>query len=219
MEPLNSGDITPFHTFDPMQGAAAELADMLDSVRNGEDDPFGTLSNTHPSTAKKLESEGVVLSNGRTGIEWDDATILFIALKATEENGSPAEPLDKGVSMDRLGRFPTNDGNAIGYLRAFLIPATEDEEGSQLLRQLDGGLRKETRGHDMLSIGFGGLSLHGWLTTDEVTILRLYLQKSAWKVSKNEEFDGGVRDVVRHLLIMLKTAEKRGMGILMRSHD
>jgi len=219
LEPLNSGDITPFHTFDPMQGAASELADMLDSVRNGEDDPFGTLSNTHPSTAKKLESEGVVLSNGRTGIEWDDATILFIALKATEENGSPAEPLDKGVSMDRLGRFPTNDGNAIGYLRAFLIPATEDEEGSQLLRQLDGGLRKETRGHDMLSIGFGGLSLHGWLTTDEVTILRLYLQKSAWKVSKNEEFDGGVRDVVRHLLIMLKTAEKRGMGILMRSHD
>ena len=71
----------------------------------------------------------------------------------------------------------------------------------------------------MLSIGFGGLSLHGWLTTDEVTILRLYLQKSPWKVSKNETFDGGVRDVVRHLLIMLKTAEKRGMGILMRSHD
>ena len=219
MDPLNSGDITPFHTFDPMQGAAAELADMLDSARNGEDDLFGSLSNTHPSTAKKLESEGVVLSNGRTGIEWDDATILFIALKATEENGSPAEPLDKGVSMERLGRFPSSDGNAIGYLRAFLIPVTEDDEGSQLLRQLDGGLRKEIRGHDMLSIGFGGLSLHGWLTAEEVTILRLYLQKSAWKVSKNEPFDGGVRDVVRHLLIMLKTAEKRGMGILMRSHD
>ena len=173
-----------------MQGfAAAELADMLDSVRTGEDDSFRTLSKTHPSAARKLESEGLVLSNGRTEIGWDDATILFIALRATEENGSPAEPLDRGVTMERLGRFPTSDGNAIGYLRAFLIPETEDDGGSQLLRQLDGGLRKEIRGHDMLSIGFGGLSLHGWLTTEEVTILRSYLQKSAWKVSKNEVFD------------------------------
>ncbi len=220
MEPLNLGDITPFHTFDPMQGLAArELADILDSARKGEGDGFLTLTTTHPLVAKKLEAEGIVLSNGRTGIEWDDATILFIALRATQPDGSPAEPLDKGVSMDRLGRFPTNDGNAIAYLRANLIPESKDNLGCQLLTQLDVGLRKETRGHDNLSIGFGGMSLHGWLTTTDVTMLRTNLQKSAWKVSNNESFDGGVRDVVRHLIIILKTAEKRGLGILMRAHD
>ena len=220
MDPLKSGDITPFHTFDPMQGlAAGELADMLDAVRKGEEDGLLTLTTTHPVVANKLEAEGIVLSKGRTGIEWDDATILFVALRATEPDGSPAEPLDRGVSMDRLGRFPTNDGNAITYLRTNLIPESEDNPGSQLLTQLDVGLRKETRGHDNLSIGFGGMALHGWLTTEDVVMLRSHLQKSTWKVSKNESFDGGVRDVVRHLLIILKTAEKRGLGILMRAHD
>ena len=220
MDPLKSGDITPFHTFDPMQGlAAGELADMLDAVRKGEEDGLLTLTTTHPVVANKLEAEGIVLSKGRTGIEWDDATILFVALRATEPDGSPAEPLDRGVSMDRLGRFPTNDGNAITYLRTNLIPESEDNPGSQLLTQLDVGLRKETRGHDNLSIGFGGMTLHGWLTTEDVVMLRSHLQKSTWKVSKNESFDGGVRDVVRHLLIILKTAEKRGLGILMRAHD
>ena len=220
MEPLKSGDITPFHTFDPMQGlAAGELADILDAVRKGEEDGLLTLASTHPKVAKKLEAEGIVLSNGRAGIEWDDATIMFIALRATQQDGSPSEPLDRGVSMDRIGRFPTNDGNAISYLRTNLIPESEDDRGSQLLTQLDVGLRKESRGHDNLSIGFGGMALHGWLTSEDVEVLRSHLQKSAWKVSKNEAFDGGVRDVVRHLLIILKTAEKRGLGILMRAHD
>lgn len=220
MESLNSGEITPFHTFDPMQDLdAGELAEMLDSARKGEKDEILTLNTTHPSVAKRLEAEGIDLSNGRTGIDWDDATILFIALRATSSDGSPAEPLDRGVSMERLGRFPTNDGNAIAYLRANLIPESEDNPGSHLLTQLDAGLRKETRGHDDLSIGFGGLSLHGWLTVEDVAQLRSHLQKSVWKVSKNETFDGGVRDVVRHLIIILKTAEKRGVGILMRAHD
>jgi len=220
LEPLNSGEITPFHTFDPLQGSdVEELADILDSTRMSEVDSIATLAKTHPLAARKLEGEGAVLANGRIGIEWDDATILFIALRATEADGSPAEPLDRGVSMERLGRFPTSDGNAIAYLRQNMIPETENDLGSELLKQLDVGFRKEMRGHDSLSNGFGGLSLHGWLTAADVVALRSHLQKSAWKVSKNETFDGGVRDVVRHLIIIMKTAEKRGMGILMRSHD
>ena len=220
MDSPNSGEITPFHTFDPLQGLAVEeLADILDSARGGEADGLTTLATTHPWAANKLEAEGAVLANGRNGIDWDDATILFIALRATESDGSPSEPLDRGVSMERLGRFPTRDGNAIAYLRTNLIPDTDDNQGSQLLSQLDVGLRKEVRGHDNLSNGFGGLCLHGWLTLEDVGVLRSHLQKSAWKVSKDETFDGGVRDVVRHLLIILKTAEKRGVGLLMRSHD
>ena len=94
----------------------------------------------------------------------------------------------------------------------------EDDKGGRLLTQLDSGLRGEVRGHDNLSVGFGGMILHGWLTGPEVCELRTYLQQSAWKVAQSETFDGGVRDVVRHFLIILKTAEKRGVGILMRAH-
>jgi len=56
------------------------------------------------------------------------------------------------------------------------------------------------------------------LTSDEVPQLRNYLEKSIWKVAKSEPLDGGVREIVRHLLIILKSAEKRNMGILMRAH-
>ena len=150
--------------------SAAELADMLDSVRSGGDDKLGDLSTTHPEIAKGLEEQGVHLLNGRSGVEWDDATILFMALRATADDGSPAEPLDRGVSRDRLGRFPSADGNAIAYLREHLIPEAKGDQGSQLLTQLDAGLRKETRGHDHLSVGFGGMALHGWLTAPEVAI-------------------------------------------------
>ncbi|MDE0708131.1 MAG: hypothetical protein OSB33_04195 [Candidatus Poseidoniales archaeon] len=219
LEPMNSGAITPFHTFDPMQGlAAAELADMLDTVRRGGGDELGNLTLKHANAAKQLESQGIVLSEGRTAIEWDDATILFIALRETTDEGGPAEPLDRGISMERLGRFPTEDGDAIAYLREYLIPENDNDRGGQLLTQLDAGFRSEIRGHDHLSNGFGGMVLHGWLTTPEVTELRTYLQKSTWKVAQNEPFDGGVLDVARHLLIILKTAEKRSIGILMRAH-
>ena len=71
MESLNSGDITPFHTFDPLQGSdVEELVDILESARVGGVDSFATLAKTHPLTAEKLEVEGAVLSNGRIGIEW-----------------------------------------------------------------------------------------------------------------------------------------------------
>ena len=219
MDVLNSAGITPFHTFDPMQGSASELADMLDSIREGGEDELSSLGSTHPLPATKLEAEGIDLAKGRDGIEWDDATILFIALRATDEDGGPAEPLDRGISMERLGRFPTSDGNAIAYLREYMIPESDGDLSSRLLTQLDVGLQEEMRGNDELSKGFGGLNLHGWLTATEVGMLRNHLQKSAWKVANHEPFDGGIRDVARHLLIILKTAEKRGVGILMRSHD
>ena len=219
MESLNRGEITPFHTFDPMQGLlVSELADLLDTIRQGGPDTLPELATTHPDAARSLETQGIILSEGRSSIELDDATLLFIALRATTDDGGPAEPLDRGISMERLGRFPIGTGNAITYLREFLIPENADDQGGQLLLQLDSGLRNETRGHDNLSFGFGGMALHGWLTAPEVTFLRTYLQKSAWKVAQKEPLDGGVREIVRHLLIVLKTAEKRDVGVLMRAH-
>jgi hypothetical protein len=213
------GTVTPFHTFDPLQGISiVALVEQLEEIRNGGVDQLARLSTNDLDLETKLLAEGVSLSEGWGGISWDDATLLFVAGRAIETDGGPAEPLERGISMERLGRFPTSNGNAIGYLREFLIPENDGDTGVQLLTQLDAGLRHEVRGHDELSIGFGGLILHGWLTSGEVPQLRNYLEKSIWKVAKSEPLDGGVREIVRHLLIILKSAEKRDVGILMRAH-
>ncbi len=219
MDGLDTGAVTPFHTFDPLQGMSiVALVEQLEQIRSGGADQLAELSINDLDLETKLQAEGVSLSDGRKGISWDDATLLFVAGRAIETDGGPAEPLERGISMERLGRFPTSNGNAIGYLRQHLIPENDGDAGVQLLTQLDAGFRHEVRGHDELSIGFGGLILHGWLTNIEVSQLRNYLEKSIWKVAKSEPLDGGVREIVRHLLIILKSAEKRDMGILMRAH-
>ena len=41
--------------------------------------------------------------------------------------------------------------------------------------------------------------------------MRTYLEQSLLKVDQNEPLDGGVREIVRHLLIVLKSAEKRNL--------
>ncbi len=219
MDTLDIGAVAPFHTFDPIQGISiVELIERLEGIRNEEIDQLTGLSIDDDNLEKKFRDEGVSLSDGRKAITWDDATILFVAARATEDDGEPAEPLERGISMERLGRFPTSNGNAIEYLREYLIPENDSDSGMKLLTQLDVGLRHEIRGHDELSVGFGGLVLHGWLTNTEVSALREYLEKAVWKVGKNEPLDGGVREIVRHLLIILKSAEKRELGILMRAH-
>ena len=208
-------NITAFHTLDPMQGNGIEkFIEALESKTESKLDKFFKL---HPEILEKLENEGY--DKGDETNQWDSATTLFVAYRAVQGDGAPAEPLDRGISMERIGRFPSKDGNAISYLRQYHLPEKDDSTLSELLEQLDVGLRAETRGDERLSEGFGGLILHGWLIAEQVRELRLLLQKSAWTVASDETFDGGVREIVRHLLILLKSAEKRNLGILMRSHE
>ena len=215
---IENSSVSPFYTFDPLHGTeVSALIELLNDCYNGVDQ-LGQIEQKCPEIATKLSEQGANFSNGRNDVAWDDATIVFVALRGTEEDGAPAEPIERGISMERLGRFPSDEGNSIAYLRRHLIPEEKSDEGVNLLAQLDSGLRMESLGHDKLSIGFGGLILHGWLTAEDVVKMRSYLEKSMWKVDKNEPLDGGVREIVRHFLIVLKSAEKRDLGILMRRH-
>lgn len=217
MTDIDMRSTTPFHTFDPADcEGIRSLMDALDAARAGDDAALRAHLDSHPRHVERFEDEGVDLAQGRAAVRWDDATLLFVATRSKGPDGGPAEPLHRGISMERLGRFPTADGNAITYLRQNLRDAAA--EVLPLLDQLDEGCRSAGRGHDALSEGFGGLRLHGWLDPPEVERLRNALQKSPWQVSRDEPHDGGVRDVMRHLLIMLKSAEKRGCGVLMRAH-
>lgn len=54
---------------------------------------------------------------------------------------------------------------------------------------------------------------------DEVGNLRRLLMTGAWGVSADEPYDGGVREVVKHLVVILRGAQARGVGVLLRSHS
>jgi hypothetical protein len=45
------------------------------------------------------------------------------------------------------------------------------------------------------------------------------MQSGKWSINSNETIDGGVRDSLRHLLTLLKAAERRKCGIMMRKHQ
>ena len=81
------------------------------------------------------------------------------------------------------------------------------------------GLDEEFLGEGGFSSGLGGLELCGWLDSRDVTNLRRAIQKGKWTVNPSEPLDGGVADAFRHLTIILRGAEKRKCGILMRRHS
>ena len=69
------------------------------------------------------------------------------------------------------------------------------------------------------SEGHGGLKIHGWLSRDEASLLRKAIKSGQWGVASDEPLDGGVRDIIKHLVSILRSAERNDVGILLRSHS
>jgi hypothetical protein len=62
------------------------------------------------------------------------------------------------------------------------------------------------------------MSLLGFITAEGIQLLRKNLSSRAWTASYEEPLDGGVADVAKHLLTLLKGAERRDVGIALRIH-
>ena len=65
---------------------------------------------------------------------------------------------------------------------------------------------------------FGRLEMRGWLTLEEVTELRKALTSKCWMPSADEPLDGGCQDAAKHLVALLRAAEKRYCGVVFRVH-
>tara|TARA_Y100000588_G_scaffold80217_1_gene84105 strand:+ start:6447 stop:7070 length:624 start_codon:yes stop_codon:yes gene_type:complete len=197
-----------FHTFDP--------------IRLSPDDVFGAISKSMRGEHEDLlvsisDLRGVSLEEG-SAPPVDQATLLFISVLDWQKDGSSPRPLDSGHSMERLGRFPSNDGNAIEYLLEY---CGEDESGGHLhllLSKLGRGLSEGSLGESGFSKGSGGIELLGWLDATEVSDLRKEIEKGGWSVMSREPLDGGVQDAFRHLLVFLRAAGRSKSGLLMRRH-
>ena len=87
-----------------------------------------------------------------------------------------------------------------------------------LLGKLDSFCIKEPHGDTKYTNGLGGLQICGLLDMNEVHQLRKYFTGRVWSVSADEPLDGGVRDAIKHLVLILKSAERSGVGVMLRSH-
>ena len=200
---------SPFHTFEPLQHDPLDLIPSIQCSQGGDHSEIKSLEGVPSSILELEEGENPPI---------DPAMMLFLCSVAWKEDGGMPEPLDRGVSRDRIGRFPIEGGNAIEYLLNHTIEKTDDGL-HDLLAKLTLGLDEEFLGEGGFSSGKGGLELCGWLDKKDVTNLRRAIQKGKWAVDPSEPIDGGVADAFRHLTIILRGAEKRRCGILMRKHN
>ena len=196
-----------FHTFTAIRnGLAPALVEALESADAGDVSAFKDLLEGDPHLAADLESQDADTSAGRAGIDWDDATLMLTALMAREESGRTIH-IGGELSRDRLGRFPWGDANPLSYLLEWCTSPVEDGE------ILD-DLLLALAGYEESGVG----RLHGWLECDELTELVQLLTNGRFVVRAEEPLDGGVNDIVRHLVTISRAALRRDCGILLRSH-
>ena len=62
------------------------------------------------------------------------------------------------------------------------------------------------------------MNILGFLSLEEVIEMRKMLAGRNWSVASDEPLDGGVRDAIKHLIAMLRAAERIDSGILHRAH-
>ncbi len=200
---------SPFYTFEPIRHDPLKLIPIIQSSQGGDHTEIKSLEAIPSSILELEEGEKSII---------DPAMMLFLCSVAWKDDDGIPEPLDRGVSRERIGRFPIDGGNAIEYLLNHTIEKSEDGL-HDLLAKLTLGLDEEFLGEGGFSSGMGGLELCGWLDSRDVTNLRRAIQKGKWSVDPSEPIDGGVADAFRHLTIILRGAEKRKFGILMRKHS
>lgn len=228
MDSIPSNDTTPpfitLDAFDGEKGAAVLMA--LESARNGEPDVWAALVSEDDTIDARLRSQGVTNPGDRSSIKWDDATVLFTVCMELNGNDRPLQ-LGDGKARERIGRFPWGSGSPIDYLIEFIRPAKVEgaiermgsEEIISYLNDLSMRCSEKRLSHSNYQQGTGGLDIRGFLDARQVHMLRKGLSGRGWSVAGDEPLDGGMRDASKHLLTILKAAERRGVGICLRSHS
>ena len=198
-----------FYTFDPIRYDPILLIEPILSSIGGDHKEI-----------KKIVQYSNEIKNLVEGKEapYDHSTMLFLTIMDWKEGGGSPEPLDNGIARDRIGRFPSDSGNAIEYILEFTRENEEEILFHELLIKLTNGLSPENLGEEGFNRGFAGMELLGWLNNEDVKLLLQTMQSGKWVIKSNESIDGGVRDSLRHLQTLLKAANRRGCGILMRRH-
>ena len=203
---------TPFMTIDPM------VSNRLESVYSAlMDGDWKSLILNDKELKERLQSQGVENPEDRSSIKWDDANIFFLSCVALSPIGQPL-PLEAGISKERFGRFPFGNGSALSYLRDWIRDSKRNPDSLEILADLLEKLDSRMIGTSM-ERGIGRLDMRGWLTLNETIELRKALTSKCWMPAASEPLDGGCQDAAKHLLALIRAAEKRRCGILLRVHN
>tara|TARA_B100001996_G_scaffold251951_1_gene195510 strand:- start:2531 stop:3115 length:585 start_codon:yes stop_codon:yes gene_type:complete len=189
-----------FITLDPILDAnIMEMADWCASVpKSPEDAPVDvSIRWKHHVSEMKLDS----------------ANLFFVLMIDQDQEGKLKLPLDgTGVTREAFGRIP-GEKSPIDYLCEFLIP----NEGNEKLKILLEALANRFDGHACLA-GTGGIIIRGALSMQETKELRERLISRNWRINQNETIDGAVSEIIRLLLLLLRKAESRVCGVMLREH-
>ena len=206
---------TPFYTLDAIDDEIFALI-----VKSEKDDDWKEILQNN-SIKDRLTSQGIIALE-RKEIKWDDATLLFTLGLKLDNNNIPIK-LGDLKNRERFGRFPSTDGSALNYFSEHTKATQRDsslvnrptfDELMVLINKLNKGLENTS-----FSSGIGGLRIHGWITSEEATDLRKAIKSGQWGVASDEPLDGGVRDIIKHVVAILRSAERNQVGLMLRSHS
>ena len=177
----------------------------------------------HPRIQERLKSQGIDQFESRNDIQWDDPTLLFTLTRMLDSDSIPIM-LGEDKNRERFGRFPHSTGSALQYIRENLrqVGAESNAMYDDLVTHLDYLLTRcdvDHVGNARFMEGQAGMNIMGFLSGDEVKILRTSLLGGGWTVARDEPIDGGVRDAIRHLSPLLLAAERNNAGLIHRKHD
>ena len=206
---------TPFYTLDAIDDEIFALI-----VKSEKDEDWKEILQNN-SIKDRLTSQGIIALE-RNEIRWDDATLLFTLGLKLDNNNIPIK-LGDLKNRERFGRFPSTDGSALNYFSEYTKATRRDsslvnrptfDELMVLINKLNKGLENTS-----FSSGIGGLRIHGWITSEEATDLRKAIKSGQWGVASDEPLDGGVRDIIKHVVAILRSAERNQVGLMLRSHS
>ncbi|MDP6224603.1 MAG: hypothetical protein QGF34_06050 [Candidatus Poseidoniaceae archaeon] len=222
MEP-NNASTTAFYTLDGCH--ASLVSDVFLALLSWNQNSHQAWSNVieHPRIQERLKSQGIDVFQTRDDIQWDDPTLLFTLTRMLDSDSIPIM-LGEDKNRERFGRFPHSSGSAIRYIRENVrqVGPQSNEMYEDLLTHLDYLLTRcdaHNVGNERFMIGQAGLNIMGFLSGEEVKILRSSLLGGGWTVARDEPIDGGVRDAIRHLSPLLLAAERNNAGLIHRKHD
>ncbi|MEC7143305.1 MAG: hypothetical protein VXW30_06965 [Candidatus Thermoplasmatota archaeon] len=145
--------------------------------------------------------------------EIDPANLFFVLMIDQDSEGKLRRPLDDtGVNREAFGRIP-GEYSPIQYICEFIIPNKDNDRLIFLLNSLSN--RFENHPCEM---GKGGTIIRGAISGEETVELKENLLSKEWKIDQREPIDGGVAEIIRLLLLLLRKAESRKCGVMLREH-
>ena len=203
---------TPFLTIDPV--ISHRLLTVQEALISGA---WEDLISNDDDLRIRLIIQGAKTPESRESITWDDANLFFLSCIDTTKDGKPNH-LEAGISKERFGRFPYGDGSPLSYLAEWLRDSLREPKIMEKMQMLLEKITSHLKGTS-LETGTGRIQLLGWLDAEETTQLRNCLASRCWTASADEPLDGGCNDAAKHLLALLRAADKRKTGVLLRVHN